>query len=156
MIIDSFDDRSPAKINVKKNENAVKVDAVIYTFSWEIEKYVTEHYECEKVGEFLMGHGPTSVYLLRHNGKRLGFYRTWVGAPACIGPIEEMSTVLDTDKIVHFGGAGCLDKEIAFLAGGEEWIAPSDAVISLCDALQCVTEFCETGSRPSCIHWQEL
>ncbi len=113
MITDSFDDRSPAKINVKKNENAVKVDAVIYTFSWEIEKYVTEHYECEKVGEFLMGHGPTSVYVLRHNGKRLGFYRTWVGAPACIGPIEEMSTVLDADKIVHFGGAGCLDKEIA-------------------------------------------
>ena len=51
---------------------------------------------------------------------------------------------------------GRLDKEIAFLAGGEEWIAPSDAVISLCDALQCVTEFCETGARPSCIHWQEL
>ena len=29
MITDSFDDKSPAKINIKKNENAVKVDAVI-------------------------------------------------------------------------------------------------------------------------------
>ena len=51
MIIDSYDDRSPAKINVKKNENAVKVDAVIYTFSQEIEKYVTENYKCEKIGD---------------------------------------------------------------------------------------------------------
>ena len=51
MIIDSYDDKSPAKINVKKNENAVTVDAVIYTFSHEIEKYVIEHYNCEKIGE---------------------------------------------------------------------------------------------------------
>lgn len=43
MIIDSYDNESPAKINVKKNENAVQVDAVIYTFSYEIEKYVTEN-----------------------------------------------------------------------------------------------------------------
>ena len=37
MITDSFDDKSPAKINVKKSENAVKVDAVIFTFSQESE-----------------------------------------------------------------------------------------------------------------------
>ena len=42
MITDSFDAKSPARINVKKNENAVPVDAVIYTFSHEIEKYVKE------------------------------------------------------------------------------------------------------------------
>ena len=113
MITDSYDDKSPAKINVKKNENAVSVDAVIFTFSQEIETYVTARYDCEKVGEYLMACGSTSVYLLKYHGKRFGFYRTWVGAPACIGPIEELSTVLDTDKIIHFGGAGCLDKEIA-------------------------------------------
>ena len=113
MITDSFDDKSPAKINIKKNENAVKVDAVIYTFSEEIEKYVVAHYDCKKVGEYAMACGATSVYLLRYHGKKIGFFRTWVGAPACIGPIEEMSTVLTTDKIIHYGGAGCLDKEIA-------------------------------------------
>lgn len=113
MITDSYDNKSPAKINVQKNENAVQVDAVIFTFSQEIEKHVIAHYDCKKVGEFLMGCGPTSVYLLKHNGKRFGFYRTWVGAPACVAPIEELSTVLDTGKIIHFGGAGCLNKEIA-------------------------------------------
>lgn len=113
MITDSFDDKSPAKINIKKNENAVQVDAVIYTFSEEIEKYVIAHYDCEKVGEYALACGATSVYLLRHHGKKIGFFRTWVGAPACICPIEELSTVLNTKKIIHYGGAGCLDKEIA-------------------------------------------
>ena len=113
MITDSFDDKSPAKINVKKSENAVKVDAVIFTFSQEIEKYVIAHYDCKKVGEYLIACGPTSVYLLKYHGKNFGFYRTWVGAPACVAPIEELSTVLCTDKIIHFGGAGCLNKEIA-------------------------------------------
>lgn len=46
MITDSFDNKSPAKINVKKNEHAVRVDAVIFTFSCEIEKYVIP--DCHK------------------------------------------------------------------------------------------------------------
>ena len=50
MITDAFDDKSPAKINVKKSENAVQVDAVIFTFSQEIEKYVIAQYDCEKSG----------------------------------------------------------------------------------------------------------
>ncbi len=113
MITDSFDDQSPAKINVQRSKNAIQVDAVIFTFSSEIEKYVTANYDCEKVGEFVMGCGSTAVYVLTYHGKRFGFYRTWVGAPACVGPIEELSTVLDADKIIHFGGAGCLNKDIA-------------------------------------------
>ncbi len=113
MITDSFDDKSPAKINVQRNENAVKADAVIFTFSREIEQYVTANYPCEKVGEFVMACGSTAVYVLHFHGKRFGFYRTWVGAPACVGPIEELFTVLDADKIIHFGGAGCLNREIA-------------------------------------------
>ena len=113
MITDSFDDRSPAKINVKKNGNAVRVDAAIYTFSHEIEKYVTENYDCSKVGEYKMASGSHSVYVFHYNGKKYGFFKTWVGAPVCIAPIEELTTVLETDKFIHFGGAGCLNKEIA-------------------------------------------
>ena len=113
MITDAYDDRSPARINVRKNENAVKADAVIYTFSHEIEKYVTENYNCVKIGEYKLACGAHSAYVFSYNGKKYGFFKTWVGAPACVAPIEEMKTVLDTDKLIHFGGAGCLDKEIA-------------------------------------------
>ena len=40
MIIDSFDDKSEAKINPKIKENAPVVDACIITFSHVIEKFV--------------------------------------------------------------------------------------------------------------------
>lgn len=97
MIIDSYDNESPAKINVKKNENAVQVDAVIYTFSYEIEKYVTENYDCEQIGEYKMGSGAHPAYVLNYNGKKYGFLETWIGAPACIAPIEELATVMETN-----------------------------------------------------------
>lgn len=113
MITDSFDNNSPAKINPPRKENAPKVEAVIFTFSNRIEDYVVENYDCEKVGELYMAHGPTSVYCFTYNGKKFGFYRTWVGAPACVGTVEEIFTVLDTNKVIYFGGAGCLNKEIA-------------------------------------------
>ena len=113
MITDSFDLSSPAKINVNRNENTVKVAAVILTFSNMIERYVTENYKCEKVGELHMAHGMSPVYCFDHSGRKYGFFRTWVGAPSCVATIEEITAILDTDKVIHFGGAGCLDKQIA-------------------------------------------
>ena len=113
MITDSYDNTSPAKINVRRNENAPKAEAVIFTFSHVVEKYVAENYAREKVGDLFLAHGSTPVYLLEYHGHTFGFFRTWVGAPAGAAAVEEIPTVLDTDKVICFGGAGCLDKEIA-------------------------------------------
>ena len=113
MITNSFDDRSPAKINPNWNNDTPRVEAMIATFSNMIEKYVVENYACEKVGQMRMAHGSTDVYCLEYHGKKFGFYRTWVGAPACVGTVEEIREILNTDKLIHFGGAGCLNKEIA-------------------------------------------
>lgn len=113
MITDSFDNKTPAKINLTRNENAPKADAVILTFSNKIEEFVAAAYDCEKVGELWMATGMTPVYLINYNGKKIGFYRTYVGAPACVATVEEVLQILDTDKVIHFGGAGCLNKEIA-------------------------------------------
>lgn len=41
-----------------------------------------------------------------------------------------------------------------FIAGGEQWQSPADAVIGIDEALQCVREFCVTLTRPACIKWQ--
>ena len=38
---------------------------------------------------------------------------SYVGAPACVADIEDTMSIIDTDKYVVFGGAGCLNKEIA-------------------------------------------
>ncbi len=51
---------------------------------------------------------------------------------------------------------GTHGEEITFLAGGVEWKAPADTVVSLEDAILCAEEFFETGLRPDCIDWLEL
>ena len=63
MITNSFDDRSPAKINPSDGEGAVRVDACIITFSWMIEKYVLEAFDCKQIGESrsVTGRGQTIV-----------------------------------------------------------------------------------------------
>lgn len=113
MITETFDNHSPAKINLQRNENAPKVDAVIFTFSHVIEEYVIKNFNCREVGAMWMATGKTPVYCIDYNGKKFGFYKTYVGAPACAAQVEEVLTLFDTDKIIHFGGSGCLNKEIA-------------------------------------------
>lgn len=51
---------------------------------------------------------------------------------------------------------GDFDKEVVFLAGGEEWTAPEDTIVSLEAALKCMEEYYDTLERPECIEWQEL
>ena len=113
MIIDSFDDKSAAKINPQVNENAPVFDACIVTFSYIIEKYVTENYDCSQIGQIYFATGITPVYQINHKGKRFAFFKTYVGAPACVGSIEDTLSVIKTDKYIVFGGAGCLNREIA-------------------------------------------
>lgn len=113
MITDSFDNQSKAIINPPINEDAPKVDACILTFSNKIEEFVLANYECKQIGAFWFATGMTPVYQIDYKGKKFAFYKTYVGAPACVGTVEDTLSVIKTDKYVVFGGAGCLDKEIA-------------------------------------------
>ncbi len=112
MIIDSFDDKSEAIINPKKGNNRIIVDACIITFSYIVEKYVLEKYDCKKIGEFKFVTGFTPIYQIIFNNKKFAFYKTYVGAPSCTGSIEDATAILNTNKFIVFGGAGCLNKEI--------------------------------------------
>jgi len=47
-------------------------------------------------------------------------------------------------------------KEVTFIAGGDEWTPDANAVIALKDAFLCIREFLDTYERPTCIQWQEL
>lgn len=113
MITESFDDRTEAIINPHINENAPPVDACILTFSYHIEKYVLGNYDCAKIGEMHSACGLTPVYTLSYKGRKFAFYKTYVGAPACVGTVEDSLSVIRTGKYIVFGGAGCLNKEIA-------------------------------------------
>ncbi len=113
MITDTFDNQSPAIISPVRKENAPEADACIVTFSHEIEKYVTEHYECEEIASLWCATGRTPVRLIRRNGKRFAFYKTYIGAPITTGLMEDAAAELNCSRFILFGGAGCLNKEIA-------------------------------------------
>ena len=112
MITNTFDNKSEAIINPKRKESAPKVDACIVTFSNIIEKYVLENYKCEKIAEFKFVTGITPIYGFEYNNHKYAFFKTYVGAPACVGTIEDAISEIETEKFILFGGAGCLNKEI--------------------------------------------
>jgi len=113
MITETFDNKSKAIIDPPVNENALPVDACIFTFSHKIEKAVINKYDCRKTGVLHFAHGDITVYSFEYKGKTFAFYKTVVGAPACVGSVEDTFSVIRTKKYVAFGCAGCLDKEIA-------------------------------------------
>ncbi len=43
----------------------------------------------------------------------IAFYKTYVGAPSCVGTVEDTLSQIKTNKYILFGNAGCLNKEIA-------------------------------------------
>ena len=113
MITETFDNQSMAIINPEINDNAPVVDACILTFSHQIETFVLNNYNCKRIASFWFATGETPIYQIEFNGKIIAFYKTYVGAPACVGTIEDTLSLIRTNKYIVFGGAGCLNKEIA-------------------------------------------
>lgn len=113
MITDSFDNNSQAIINPPINENSPRTDACILFFSHMIEEFVLDNYDCRKLASCWSATGETPIYQLEYKGKSFAFYKSFIGAPACVGIVEDTLSVIKTDKYIVFGGAGCLDKEIA-------------------------------------------
>ena len=113
MITDTFDNLSEEIIKVNRNDNAVKVDVCILTFSHVILKYVLENFECKKIGDLFSSNGVNPVYGFEYKNRYFAVYMSYVGAPACVADIEDTMSIINTDKYVVFGGSGCLNKEIA-------------------------------------------
>lgn len=110
MITDTFDNSSQTLINPIDKENRIKCDVVIATFSYEIENYVVNTFNAKEINEFRCCNGRHPIFVFEYNGKRFGFYKTLLGAPASVGMLEDIITMFDCDKFVVFGSAGILDK----------------------------------------------
>ena len=113
MITDSFDNQSDAIINPHSNEKSPQVDACILTFARVIEEFVLTKYDCRQIASVWSATGNTPIYRIDYRGKVFAFYKTYVGAPACVATVEDTLSEIRTDRYVVFGGAGCLNKEIA-------------------------------------------
>ena len=113
MITDSFDNKSMAKINPKPKGNRLKCDACIVTFSNIIEDYVLKNYNIEQCSSYKIVTGTFPIYKINYKDKVFAFYKTLLGASASVVILEAVTEVIDTNKFVVFGGAGCLDRKIA-------------------------------------------
>ncbi len=113
MITSSFDNQTSAIIEPQRNTGGPSVDAMIITFSYLIEEYIKEHFHCTQIAVLYTATGLTPVYQIDYKGKKIGFYKTYMGGPCAAALIEDALSQVDTDKIIMFGGAGCLNKEIA-------------------------------------------
>lgn len=113
MITEAFDNLTEEIIKVYRNDEAKKVDVCILTFSKKILENVLEKYECTKIGDLYSSNGANSVYEFEYESKKFAVYMSYVGAPACVADIEDTLQLITADKYVVFGGAGCLNKEIA-------------------------------------------
>lgn len=112
MIIDSFDNKSEAIINPTPSGELIEVDACIVTFSYIIEKYVLENFDCKQISFIKTVTGLTPIYQINYKEKKFALFKTYVGAPATVGLIEGTLAKIKTNKYIVFGGSGCLDKEI--------------------------------------------
>ncbi len=113
MITNSFDDQTPAIIEPQRKTGDPSVDVMILTFSYLVEEYVKERFDCTQITALHTVTGVTPVYQINYKGKKIGFFKTYMGGPNVAALIEDALSQVDTDKIVMFGGAGCLNKEIA-------------------------------------------
>ncbi|MDE6426517.1 MAG: hypothetical protein K2K89_10350 [Ruminococcus sp.] len=71
------------------------------------------------------------------------------GKYACIHYFEDKNGTA-------FQSIGDVNKEITFVAGGTEWTAPPEAVVTLDDAVICAESFINNLSRTEWIEWTEL
>lgn len=113
MITHTFDSQTPAKIQPRPAESRLDCAACVVTFSSVIRDYVLEHFSCKEFARINNSCGPTPMYALDYQGTPLAFYLSGIGAPFAAALLEEAATHIATQKFVVFGGAGCLDKEIA-------------------------------------------
>ena len=70
------------------------------------------------------------------------------GDQACVHYFEEEG--------VTWQSYGNFSKGTIFLAGGEEWEAPADTIVSIKSAIICMEEFVDLMKKPTCIEWQQL
>ena len=113
MITDTFDNKTPAIISPKLKDERPKADVCIMTFSWEIERFAAETYAEREIGALHTAAVVSPIYETVRGGRSIAFYKTFVGAPTAAAFVEEAAAAIDCRKFILFGGAGCLDKEIA-------------------------------------------
>ena len=92
----------------KRIENFPEI--CISTFSENIIEKFSSLKGVEKIAELYSANGILPVYKIRYKDIEIAFYRSMVGAPACVSCFEEIGA-MGAKKFVLFGSCGVLDDD---------------------------------------------
>ena len=114
MLLSEFDLCRDAVINPEmcikgKIENFPEV--TVSCFSHHLFEAVLAFFEPEEIGRVGGANGKAPVYAVTYKGKRIAFYESRVGEPACIGDYEDL-LAMGMKTLILFGNCGVLDKTI--------------------------------------------
>lgn len=112
-LLNEFDESKTAILNptdtVIKEEGFPLV--AVGTFSPSLMEALATWEGIERIGELTSSNGRTPIYKLNHRNKEVAIFKTWVGAPATAGCVEEM-IAKGVKSIVLFGSCGVLQHEL--------------------------------------------
>ena len=92
----------------KKIDNFPEI--CISTFSEKIIQKFSSLSTTEKIAELYTANGAIPVFKIRYKNTDIAFYRSAVGAPACVAEFEEI-IAMGAKKFVLFGSCGVLDDD---------------------------------------------
>lgn len=114
MLLSEFDRCREAVINPQMciKETIEDFPAVtVSCFSHHLVEAVLAFFEPEEIGRVGGANGKAPVYAVRYKGRRIAFYESRVGEPACIGDYEDL-LAMGMKTLILFGTCGVLDKSI--------------------------------------------
>lgn len=124
-IFHNFDNAKTAFINPNDimDEDSSFPDVCVTTFSENIIQKIAEIDGVKRIAYLYSANGTLPVYEIEYAGKRIAFFLSRVGAPACVAGLEEI-IALGAKKIVIFGCCGVLNQS----AVQDKIVIPSSAI----------------------------
>ncbi|MBE5888515.1 MAG: phosphorylase [Lachnospiraceae bacterium] len=113
MLLTQFDENKSAIINPGAGMKMVEnfPETVVAIFSHQLFQAILDFLGGTQIAESHDVDGIWPVYEVTYKGKRFGFYKGRLGAPACVGCFEEV-IALGAKRIILLGNCGVLDRNI--------------------------------------------
>ncbi len=88
----------------------VKTDCNIIVFSNEIHAHILSSFDCREIGGMTNVNGRTPIYAFSYNGKRIGFYLSYLSSACSSFMMEESHVITGCSRYIVFGSCATLDK----------------------------------------------
>lgn len=113
MILEQFDPNKSAIINpwdiIEKIDGFPEI--VVSCFARETFQRMINKYGAKKIAETGMANMSIPIYEAEYKGRKIGFMNSYVGAPGCIGMLDDL-LAMGMKKLIIFGTCGVLDHKI--------------------------------------------